>query len=110
MNITCLQCAHAYEAPEGSPVQERRCPRCGTPQDAHFPYARSMRFESAGADPLGFARSCAREGLRAQALEALEVAFNAGYHDWAAVEQDPDLATVRGDPRFAALVARYRKA
>jgi predicted nucleic acid-binding Zn-ribbon protein len=109
MKLTCLQCGHAYEVVEGAPVQGRPCPACGTAQDAHFPYARSMRFEAASADPLGFARSCAREGLRAQALEALEEAFRAGYHDWAAVEGDPDLATLRGDPRLAALVSKYRK-
>lgn len=108
MNVTCLQCAHAYEVPEGQAVQDRSCPRCGTAQAAHFPYARSMRFEPASRDPLGFARSCAREGLKAQALEALEEAFRAGYHDWPAVEGDADLAPLRGDPRFAALIARYR--
>ncbi len=109
MTVSCLQCGHSYEVPEGSAVQDRACPACGTPQAAHFPYARSGRFEPASRDPIGFARSCAREGLKAQALEALEEAFRAGYHDWAAVEADPDLASLRGDPRFAALIGKYRK-
>ncbi len=106
MKITCLQCSHVYEVPEGAQVQEARCPACGTPQAAPFPYARTLRIES---DTRELARACAREGLRAQALEALEEAFRAGYDDWAAVEGGADFAPLREDPRFAALVARYRK-
>jgi predicted nucleic acid-binding Zn-ribbon protein len=109
MKITCLQCAHVYEVAEGAPVQGGRCPACGTPQAAHFPYAPSMRFEPASRDPLAYARSCAREGLRSQALEALEEAFRTGYDDWAAVEGEADFASLRNDPRFAALAAKYRK-
>lgn len=47
----------------------------------------------------------ALEGERERAIDLLEQAFASGFgqRDW--VRQDPDLASLRGDPRFEALVA-----
>jgi TolB-like protein/thioredoxin-like negative regulator of GroEL len=50
----------------------------------------------------------ALEGERERAIDLLEQAFASGFgqRDW--VRQDPDLASLRGDPRFEALVADGR--
>lgn len=41
-----------------------------------------------------------------EAFEALEKAFRLGYEDLVHPRQDPDLANLRSDPRFAQLLAR----
>jgi non-specific serine/threonine protein kinase len=55
--------------------------------------------------------SCAYAGLgdKDKALGALEEALKLGFRDFAALENNPTLAPLRTDPRFAALIARYRK-
>jgi tetratricopeptide (TPR) repeat protein len=45
-------------------------------------------------------------GERAGALDAVERAVSVGFGNRALYRQDDDLASLRGDPRFEALVAR----
>jgi predicted esterase len=55
--------------------------------------------------------ACARARLEraTDALDALERAIAAGYRDAEHMAADPDLESLRGDDRFAALVARARE-
>ena len=55
--------------------------------------------------------ACARARLERpdEALDALERAIAAGYTDAGHIAADPDLESLRGDVRFAALVARARE-
>jgi predicted Zn-dependent protease len=48
----------------------------------------------------------ARSGAPKRALEALERAVETGYEDAAHLASDPDLASLREEPGFAALLAR----
>jgi tetratricopeptide (TPR) repeat protein len=51
----------------------------------------------------------ARLGRRAEALDSLERAIAAGYRDAGHMAADPDLESLRGEERFAALLARARE-
>jgi dienelactone hydrolase len=57
-----------------------------------------------------FACALARSGQRAQAVEALRRAVEAGFGDAAHIEADPDLEPIRGEPGYRALVERLRAA
>jgi predicted esterase len=48
-------------------------------------------------------------GDKVRSLEALDRAVDAGYRDLGHVRQDPDLAAVRNEARFATIVARLEK-
>ncbi len=48
----------------------------------------------------------ALEGRREDALGCLEQAFTSGFGAWDWIAHDPDLESLRGDPRFQALMAR----
>jgi tetratricopeptide (TPR) repeat protein len=54
--------------------------------------------------------ACAHAALGAadQGLAALAACLGAGYEDFNQIERDPDLATLRADPRYQQLMARYR--
>jgi hypothetical protein len=108
MKVTCLQCGHSYDVSEGADVAKIPCPACATPQGAHFPYAKSVRFEAV--DHPAYLRACehARRGDADGALAALEEAFRSGYDDFERPGADPALAGLRSDPRLADLVRRYR--
>jgi dienelactone hydrolase len=54
--------------------------------------------------------ACARSGDPGEAVEALEHAVQAGYRDLAYLEADADLESIRGEPRYRALVERLRVA
>jgi len=43
------------------------------------------------------------------ALKQFEASFMAGFSHFSEMDSDPDLATLRTDPRFAELVKKYRK-
>jgi hypothetical protein len=107
MNVTCLHCSKEYAVPEGSSLQGVACPQCGTPQASHFTHAKSIRFESL--EQPAYSRACehARRGEKDAALADLEEALQAGV-DLELVDSDPALGKLRGDPRFARLVKRYR--
>jgi len=53
--------------------------------------------------------ACARAlaGDTGGALDRLSQAIDAGYHSWAHIEQDPDLVSIRGDPRYGALLGAH---
>jgi hypothetical protein len=109
MKLSCLQCGAPYEVAEGTDLQRVACARCGAPQSNAFTYAKTLRFEPAGADSVAVARACAARGQPDRAFEALEEALRAGYDDASAMERDPALAPLRADPRFYALLARCGK-
>jgi len=50
----------------------------------------------------------AKAGERAAALDAVERAASAGFKAWWALERDDDLASVRDDPRFQAVLVRMK--
>jgi tetratricopeptide (TPR) repeat protein len=51
----------------------------------------------------------AGRGDKQKALDFLQKAFEANFRDFAAVESSPYFSSLRPDPRFMALVSRYRK-
>ena len=108
MQVTCLSCGHAYEIPEGTDVRKLVCARCGTPQAANYIYERSVRFEAVGGEPYALAARLAREGRLDEAFAALEKAVAAGFSDVEAASNDPALARLRTDPRWAAVFRRPR--
>ena len=65
--------------------------------------ASARESRAAGVEPT------AARALQARALEHLEAAVTDGFADDAALRADPDLGSLRRDPRFAALVARIRR-
>jgi hypothetical protein len=99
----------------------RRDPENGHPHqlagDASYQLKRyqdaALHYETAGARGwmpalTYYNAACSRAlaGERERAIEDLERAFATGFmQDRAAVLRDPDLATVRDDPRFRKLVA-----
>jgi len=107
MNVSCLRCSKEYEVPEGSSLQGVVCPQCGAAQAENFTHAQSIQFESR--EQPAYARACehARRGEKDAALADLEEALQAGF-DLELVDSDPALGKLRGDPRFALLVKRYR--
>ena len=108
MNLTCLACGAGYEVAEGTDLQEKSCPKCGTPQGSIFTYAKTLRFEAV--DQPAYAQACdlMREGDAEGALAALEEAFRGGFDDFEPAENDPGLAPLRKDARFGTLVDKYR--
>ena len=70
---------------------------------AEAPVARASSYYN-------LACALAVKGDKEAAIEALEQAFSNGYRDAAAMSADPDLAGLRGDPRFEALKARMASA
>jgi non-specific serine/threonine protein kinase/serine/threonine-protein kinase len=56
-----------------------------------------------------FAAAAATAGHHDEAFEYLSHAIDDGYGAPDAIAADPDLKSLRGDPRFDALVAKARK-
>jgi len=54
--------------------------------------------------------SLAQNGFRDEAIAILRRAFERGYDDFQHLDLDTDLAAVRSDPRYVALLEEYRPA
>jgi hypothetical protein len=96
MKISCLQCAHAYEVPEGTDVRRLACPSCKAPQAANFLYERSVRFEAVDDPRYAELVEAARAGRLDDAFRLLPAV------DRERAADDPALAPLRADPRWKA--------
>jgi tetratricopeptide (TPR) repeat protein len=65
-------------------------------------------FPMVAATHYNLACAHARSGAAEPALAALEAAIRAGFSDRRGMEADPDLESLRGHPRFAALLGQLR--
>ena len=99
--ITCWNCGDGYEVADGADLRAVKCPRCKNPPTNTFRNVTSEAYEKA--------RGFARQGDAVQALGALEDAIKEGF-DLELIDSDPALGKLRGDPRFALLLGRYRPA
>lgn len=83
-----------------------------TPAMAHTPRPPPLETESPQRDDpmLDYNRCIARmrQGDADGAVRSLRDAFEHGFRDFALLESAPDLAPLRNDPRYIALVTRYR--
>ena len=79
----------------------------GRPAEAADAFARQLEL-GWGAPNAAYNLACARAraGQREEALDALETAFELGFSTPAALLTDPDLASLRGEPRLRALAER----
>ena len=50
-----------------------------------------------------------RMGKTEQALDNLRIAFEKGYNSFSTIEQDDDLATLRDNPQYKALIQQYKE-
>ena len=50
-----------------------------------------------------------RMGKTEQALDNLRIAFEKGYNSFSFIEQDDDLAVLRDNPQYKALIQRYKE-
>lgn len=107
-----------YEAVvKAAPQNSRAWYRLGVAAASLQHWARAIEAyrvaDASGRFPPQFARynlACAfaRSGMPDSALATLQRVVDAGYRQVAQLESDPDLASVRGDERFAAVLARAR--
>jgi tetratricopeptide (TPR) repeat protein len=73
-------------------------------------FERALRFRPGDSTALYNLGCCwALKGDTERALSALGKSIDAGYHDLVHLQQDPDLASLRQDPRFSALLDRLSK-
>ena len=66
-------------------------------------------FKPAGINYYWLGATYAAKGDRTNALETIQKAFQAGFSDFAALDNSPYFAELRTDPRFQQLIQRYRK-
>jgi hypothetical protein len=66
-------------------------------------------FRPSGISYYWLGATYAAKGDRAKALETMQKAFQAGFSDFAALDNSPYFAVLRTDPRFQQLIQRYRK-
>jgi TolB-like protein/Flp pilus assembly protein TadD len=71
--------------------------------------ALSKRIRPAGINYFWLSAAYAAHGDKDQALATLQKAFEAGFHDFAALDASPYFSSLRSDPRFQQLTRRYRK-
>jgi non-specific serine/threonine protein kinase len=77
-------------------------------------YDKAMGALSKSARPAGInyfwlGAAHAARGDREKALATLQKAFDAGFHDFTALDTSPYFSSLRPDPRFQQLTLRYRK-
>ena len=48
-------------------------------------------------------------GKTEQALDNLRIAFEKGYNSFSLIEQDDDLAALRDNPQYKALIQQYKE-
>ena len=99
VRITCWKCGSGYDIACGADVRAVRCPQCQNPPTNYFRSIENKAYD----------RACghARLGEKEAALVALEEAIQSGV-DLGLVDSDPSFGKLRSDPRFAALVKKYR--
>lgn len=99
VRITCWKCGTGFDIACGADVRAVRCPQCNNPPTNYF---RTIGNEA-------YDRACghAKLGEKDAALAALEEALKGGV-DLELVDSDPALGKLRSDPRFVALVKKYR--
>lgn len=78
----------------------------GRPEAAVAPLERAVAAGGEAGSHYNLACALARTDRVDEAFRALAGALAAGFTDAAALASDPDLANLRGDPRFAPLAAR----
>jgi tetratricopeptide (TPR) repeat protein len=71
--------------------------------------ALSKNARRAGINYFWLAAAYAAHGDKEKTLCTLQKAFDAGFHDFAALDASPYFSSLRTDPRFQQLTQRYRK-
>jgi len=71
--------------------------------------ALSKNVRPAGINYFWLSAAYAAHGDKEKALATLQKAFDAGFHDLAALDASPYFSSLRSDPRFQQLTQRYRK-
>jgi serine/threonine protein kinase/TolB-like protein/Tfp pilus assembly protein PilF len=71
--------------------------------------ALSKNARRAGINYFWLAAAYAAHGDKEKTLATLQQAFEAGFHDFAALDASPYFSSLRTDPRFQQLTQRYRK-
>ncbi|MGA7850824.1 MAG: protein kinase [Terriglobales bacterium] len=71
--------------------------------------ALSKNIRPAGINYFWLTAAYAASGDKEKALATLQKAFDAGFHDFAALDASPYFSSLRTDPRFQQLTQRYRK-
>jgi len=77
-------------------------------------YDKALAYLSKSARPAGInyfwlGAACAARGDKEKALATLQKAFDAGFHDFAALDASPYFTSLGTDPRFQQMTLRYRK-
>ena len=66
-------------------------------------------FKPAGVTYYWLGAIYAAKGDRSKALETMQKAFQAGFTDFAAIDNSPYFDSVRNDPQFQEMLSKYRK-
>jgi serine/threonine protein kinase/Flp pilus assembly protein TadD len=77
-------------------------------------YDKALAYLSKSARPAGInyfwlSAAYAAHGDKEKALATLQEAFDAGFHDFVALDASPYFSSLRTDPRFQQLTQRYRR-
>ena len=65
--------------------------------------------ESSAINYFFLSEAYAAHGDKEKAFATLQKTFELGFHDFVALDSSPYFASLRTDPRFQQLIARYRK-